>query len=68
MSLKAFHVVFVACSVLLMLLLAGWSFGNFRDAGRVADLAYAAGAVFAAIGLLVYGWYFLKKLKNISYL
>ena len=68
MSLKAFHVVFVSCSVLLMLLLAGWSIGNFREAGRTADLAYATGAVLAAVGLLVYGWYFLKKLKNISYL
>lgn len=68
MSLKTFHVVFVACSVMLMLVLAGWSFGNYRAAGRGLDLAYAVASVAAAGALLVYGRIFLKKLKHISYL
>lgn len=68
MSLKAFHVVFVAASVLLMVFLSGWSFLNYRETGSGGDLL---GSVLAALGvvtLIVYGRYFLKKLKHISYL
>ncbi len=68
MSLKAFHIVFVTASVLLAFGFAAWAFVNYADSGRLADLATAAGGLLSGIGLLVYGRYFLKKLKNISYL
>ena len=38
MSLKAFHVVFIAASILLAFWFAGWSLVNFSDGGRTADL------------------------------
>jgi len=68
MSLKAFHLVFVSLSVLLMLVLAGWCFGNYRQDGGTANLVWGALALVAAAGLVVYGRIFLKKLKHISYL
>lgn len=68
MSLKAFHVVFVAASVGLMLLLGGWCLGNYREGGGASQLGYAVLAFAAAGGLVVYGRYFLRKLKDISYL
>lgn len=68
MSLKAFHIVFVGASVLLMLGLAGYSFGNYRDTGSAHSLLWSGLAVAAAIGLLTYGRYFLRKLKHISFL
>lgn len=68
MSLKAFHIVFVAASVLLMLGLAGWSFGEYRATGSSLNLLWSALSVGAAAGLLVYGRYFLRKLKHISFL
>ena len=68
MSLKAFHIIFVTASVLLAFGVAAWAFVNYADTRRITDLAAGIGSVFSGVGLLVYGRYFLKKLKNISYL
>ena len=68
MSLKAFHVVFIGLSILLMLLLSGWSLGNYRTSGARMDLVWGLLAQAGAALLLCYGRYFLKKLKHISYL
>jgi len=68
MSLKAFHIVFVGASVLLMLGLAGFSFGEYRETGSSLSLLWSGLALVAASGLLVYGRYFLRKLKHISFL
>lgn len=68
MSLKAFHIVFVGASVLLMLGLAGFSFGEYRETGSSLCLLWSGLALVAASGLLVYGRYFLRKLKHISFL
>lgn len=53
---------------MLCLGFAGWSFGNYREMSSSKDLYWAVGSVAAAVGLLVYGRYFLRKLRNISYL
>ena len=68
MSLKAFHLVFVSLSVLLMLGLTVWCVGNYRRDGGALDLVCAALSLAVAAGLVVYGKFFLKKLKHISYL
>ena len=68
MSLKAFHIVFIISSVSLMLGLAGWAFGEYRESGSGDYLVGSILSVVAAVGLLAYGAYFLKKLKHISYL
>lgn len=68
MSLKAFHIVFVAASVALMLGLAGFSWGQYRETGATLSLVWSVMALAAAAGLVVYGRYFLRKLKHISFL
>ena len=68
MSLKAFHLVFVTASVLLAFAVAAWAFVNYSEARRTMDLFYGLGSVLSGVGLIVYGRYFLKKLKHISYL
>ena len=68
MSLKAFHVVFIAASVMMCLGLAALSVGHYRSTGDGSDLGWATVALGAAAALLVYGRYFLRKLRNISYL
>ena len=68
MSLKAFHIVFVGASVLLMLGLAGFSFGEYRETGSSLSLLWSGLALVAASGLLAFGRYFLRKLKHISFL
>ena len=68
MSLKAFHLVFVTSSVLMAFGVSAWEVRAFQQGGRVADLLFGLGAALAGVGMLVYGRYFLKKLKHISYL
>jgi hypothetical protein len=68
MSLKAFHLFFVTVCVLLMLVVAGWCFGNYRMDGSGRDLAFGVLSLVAAIGMLVYGRLFLRKSKSISFL
>ncbi|HEY1662652.1 MAG TPA: hypothetical protein VGI03_09555 [Verrucomicrobiae bacterium] len=61
MSLKAFHLIFVT-------LLTTLSFG-FATWGFVSDKILAGiGGILAGILVIIYGVYFLKKLKKISYL
>ena len=68
MSLKAFHIVFIIVSTLLSFGLAVWSGVSYSHTSRIGDLLLGLGSLLAGIALLVYGRYFLKKLKNISYL
>ena len=68
MSLKAFHLVFIVASVLLMTGFSVWGGARWRATGDVVDLGWCLLGGMAAVGLVVYGRYFLKKLKHISYL
>ncbi len=68
MSLKAFHVVFVSASILLTLGVGVWALNRYFQEGGNLNLALGAGSLLSAIVLGVYGRYFLKKLKHISYL
>ena len=61
MSLKAFHLVFVT-------LLTGLSFGCAAWAFQAGAPFWGGLAVIAGVFVIVYGIYFLKKLKNLSYL
>jgi hypothetical protein len=61
MSLKAFHIAFIALATLLALWLAVWAAGN-----GFPLLAGGAGA--AAAALVVYGIWFLRKMKGVSLL
>jgi hypothetical protein len=68
MSLKAFHVVFVSVSVLLTLGMGIWGLNRYFQEGGDLNLALGAGSAVSALLLTVYGRYFLKKLKHVSYL
>ncbi len=68
MSLKAFHVVFVSASILLTLGVGVWALNRYFQEGGELNLALGLGSLVSAITLGVYGRYFLKKLKHISYL
>jgi len=69
MSLKAFHVIFITASSLMLFGFGAWMFRAYRGPEGVgSDLAWAVGATVAGVSLLVYEGFFLKKLKNVSYL
>jgi len=69
MSLKAFHVIFITAASALCFGCGVWGFKNyFSPDGSVFDLLFGIGSVIAAVALIFYERYFLRKLKNVSYL
>lgn len=69
MSLKAFHLVFVSASTLMALGVGGWGLWRyFSPGGALWQLLLAIASLVLAAGMVWYGKYFLKKLKEISYL
>jgi hypothetical protein len=69
MSLKAFHFLFIVVAILLSLGFAGWSLVNYYSpVGRRSDLFIGVASVALAVGLAIYERFFVKKLKNVSYL
>jgi hypothetical protein len=61
MSLKAFHLIFVTLLTALSFGCSAWAFAAGKPFWGVAGIG-------AGIFVIVYGIYFLKKLKRISYL
>lgn len=69
MSLKAFHLVFISAASALAFGFGVWELNDYRSAfGRRVDLVFGVASLAVGIALLVYERYFLKKLKNVSYL
>lgn len=68
MSLKAIHLVFIAASTLLAFGFGAWLFAAYADEHAGWQLVMGIGSVLSGMGLVAYGRYVLKKLKNISYL
>jgi len=69
MSLKAFHVVFITAASALCVGFGLWMLRDYRSPeGTAGDLWLGIGSLVAAVSLVVYEGFFLKKLKNVSFL
>jgi hypothetical protein len=69
MSLKAFHVIFITAASAMAFGCGVWGIKNyFSPDGRLVELIFGIGAIVVGVALIIYERYFLKKLKNISYL
>lgn len=68
MSLKAIHIVFITAATLLAFGFGAWALHQYSQSGARMDLVMGVLGVLGGVGLIWYGRYFLKKLKNISYL
>jgi hypothetical protein len=69
MSLKAFHLVFITAASALAFGCGVWGLRDYWGAeGSASALLFGLGSLAAGFGLLLYERYFLKKLKNVSYL
>ncbi len=69
MSLKAFHLIFITAASALAFGFGGWLLRAYRSPeGTTSDLVWAVASFGVGVGLLVYERFFLKKLKNVSYL
>lgn len=68
MSLKAFHVVFVTVSMLLAGGFAAWAIVQYRATGETGMLIGGVISALLFVAMAFYGRWFLRKLKNESYL
>lgn len=68
MSLKAFHIIFVVFSTLTALGFGFWAIRHYRVSGEQAALIAGIGSFMGGAVLIVYGRWFLRKLKGVSYL
>jgi hypothetical protein len=68
MSLKAFHVFFVAVSTLLSLGFGVWAVSDYQRTGSGGTLGMGIAGFVAAGALVWYGFWFLRKLKDVSFL
>jgi hypothetical protein len=69
MSLKAFHIIFICLSTALALLFGVWAVEHFVK-GEASGLELTLGIISLALvpALIIYGKYFLRKLRGVSYL
>jgi hypothetical protein len=67
MSLKAFHIIFVAAATLLSFGFGLWIIRAYV-AGEASELEFGLGVASLALGfvLIVYGRYVFRKLKNLE--
>ena len=68
MSLKAFHVLFVSVCTVFCMGFGVWAIYDYRQSGEVGSLIWGVLSLLAAVALLWYGRWFLRKLKGVSYL
>ena len=68
MSLKAFHIVFVAAAILVSILYGIWAVFMYLAESGLLLLASGMLAFLVAVGLILYGGAVLKKFRNMSYL
>ncbi|HWG45345.1 MAG TPA: hypothetical protein VN688_21460 [Gemmataceae bacterium] len=67
MSLKAFHLLFIAISELLLFGFAGYeSYRYWALAGSRSDLWIGFASNLFGFVLLIYAWFFLRKTKDIG--
>jgi len=66
MSLKHIHVVFITAATALAVVFGAWCLAQWRTDGEAGMLFGAVGSGATAIGLLVYGRWFLLKMKGMG--
>jgi hypothetical protein len=66
MSLKAFHIFFITVSALFLAGFGAWSVNAYAHAGGGVNLLFAALGFAGAVGLPIYGVWFLKKTKGVG--
>lgn len=64
MSLKAIHILFIVLSILLALGFGGWCMKSNLEQSNGTHVAFGLLSFAAAVGLMVYGAWFLRKLKH----
>jgi hypothetical protein len=66
MSLKFFHILFIAVSTLMCLVVGLWAINEYRAAGGASSIVLAAVAFIGGGFLVVYGNRFLQKFRKLG--
>lgn len=67
MSLKGFHVFFIAVCLIFLIGLGFWGIRDFQVTGRRMSVYLGLGSFAATIVLGAYGAWFLRKLRHLSF-
>ena len=65
MSLRLFHLLFIALSIVLSAFCAAWAVQQYRAAAEPVYIVAAAGCIAAAGALAVYGAAFQRKTRHL---
>ena len=65
MSLRAFHLLFIALSVVLAAFFAAWALGQYQAAHDVGYVLVGLASLAGGVGLAIYGAAFQKKTKHL---
>ncbi|MCH7824893.1 MAG: hypothetical protein IH849_08840 [Acidobacteria bacterium] len=66
LSLKAFHIFFIAVSILLGMFVGGWGVRQYMINGSVGSLALGVFFFASAFVLLAYGLKFIRKIEELG--
>lgn len=67
MSLKGFHVLFIAVSILLAIGAGAWGLRSHAEEANPLHLAFGIGSLVAAVALGIYGAWFVRKIRSSHY-
>jgi predicted Co/Zn/Cd cation transporter (cation efflux family) len=65
MSLRHFHLFFIALSVVLAAFMAAWAVGQYRVAHEMVYVVASVMAIGSGVALAVYGAKFQRKTRNL---
>jgi uncharacterized membrane protein AbrB (regulator of aidB expression) len=68
MSLKAVHIVFITCSILLSFFLGGWLWHDYTTTRDQTEAIIGTVSCASGVVLIVYAKAILRKLRQISFL
>lgn len=66
MSLRAFHLLFIAVSVMLTAFVAAWAISEYRTVHDPGYIATCVASALAGVGLAIYGAVFQRKTRRFS--
>jgi hypothetical protein len=66
MSLKAMHIVFITCSILLAFFVGGWLLHDYATTRDRTEAVCGAVSCLSGLVLIVYAKAILRKLRQIS--
>lgn len=68
MSLKAVHIVFITCSILLAFFLGGWLWHDYAATHDRTEAVIGSISCLSGLLLIIYAKAILRKLRQISFL